>query len=80
MMTYRPQVKFRRTAPRLWLGNGFGYRPAEYAVVQDGVDIAELVCSKQGDWWRAYMEGEKWLDAPTLADLKIAVRDALNTA
>ncbi len=74
-MAHKPTITFRRTKPRLWAGNGFGYNPAEYAVVQDGCNIATL--QNSGLRWNARMEGEAWLHAERLADLKANVRRAL---
>ena len=62
------RVAFRRTEVRgLW------------AVEQDGVAIATL-SKRTGGWWQAWMEGEKWLDAPYLCDLKAIVREALGAS
>jgi hypothetical protein len=69
-------ITFRRTKPRLWQGNGFGYSPATYAILQDGIEVGRICYGSR--WIAAFgvidTNGFFTIHRDRLADLKAAVR------
>lgn len=65
------RITFRRTRPRLWKGNGFGYEPAHYAVLRDGREIGTII-PRAVYGWLGDICGSRFTN-DKLADLKKAI-------
>ena len=47
-----PSGRIKRVSSRLWLGNGMGYSPAEYAIVNDyGKVLLKIWSQSPSDDW-----------------------------
>lgn len=53
-----PALTFRRTKPRSWLGNGFGYSPAQYTAYL-GIELLGGIYHSGLYGWQANIKGER---------------------
>ena len=52
LLAQHPSGQIKRTACRMWLGNGMGYSPATYTLVNAlGVPLGQLWSQNDGDAW-----------------------------